>query len=176
MIHSLWFRILSQNKAGSLLMLIFFLQNQLSTEGIFIQIRGETIPQNTRYAQEILMHLLENFHGRSRLLPPETMVDRFWSLQMLEMSLPSEHQRKMLRPNDGCRRCMGQQKRRREVSSLLHREFPLFLLVPMVTQNHTMLDSIHSAERVCQHQWLQRMQALFNRWSRKVGSLGIMKP
>ena len=176
MIHSLWFRILSQNKAGSLLMLIFFLQNQLSTEGIFIQIRGETIPQNTRYVQEILMHLLENFHGRSRLLPPETMVDRFWNLQMLEMSSPSEHQQKMLRPNDGCHPCMGQQKQTREVSSLLHQAFPLFPLVPMATPNHTMLDSIHLVERACQRQWLQRMQALFNRWSRKVGSLDIMKP
>ena len=176
MIHSLWFRILSLNRVGSLQMLIFFLQNQLCMEGIFIQIPGETIPQNTRYVQEILMLLLENSHGRSLLSPLETMVGRFWNLRMLEMSSPSAHQRRMLRPNDGCHPCMGQQKRTHEVFSLLHQVFPLFPLVQMATQNHTMLDSIHLVERVCQHQWLQHTRPLFNRWSKKVGSLDIMKP
>ena len=56
--------------------------------GIFIQIRGETIPQNTRYVQVILMHLPENYDAPS--IAPETWWPGFEPANA-QMSLPSEH-------------------------------------------------------------------------------------
>ena len=50
---------------------------------------------------------------------------------------------------------MGQQKRTREV-------FAQGVSIVSVSDGDqtTMLDSIHLAEQACQHQWLQRMQAV----------------
>ena len=87
MIHSLLSRILSLNKAGNLPMSIFFLQNQLCMGGIFIQIRGETIPQNTGYW---VVGATGVRAGRSRALRCTPKLQRDYGYESRKRSAPED--------------------------------------------------------------------------------------